>query len=145
MKKTETNELVQIQLYRYRLLCDMVSSLEMQRETILTMATKITPNLSPEPGGGGDNNRKVESWAIKLAEIDEKIDEQINAFAEAADEVMTLISLMPESPSKAVVYDRYIVGMNFDKIAREHNYSISHIYLLHRKGLETLSEIMSGI
>lgn len=141
--KNPNNQKVQDLLSQYRLMCSMINKLELQREEIMTLATKVTTNLSPEPGGGGDSSRKVENWAMKLSELDEKIDEQINIFSDVADEVMTLISLMPECTEKGIIYDRYITGLTFDKLARKNGYSESHTFLLHRRGIETLAKILA--
>lgn len=135
MKKTLSN---------YRYLFDEIKAWMIHREEILTMATKITASLNGIPSGSAES-RKVETWAVKLAEVDDEIDKRVDMISKHLTSLTDYIYRLPPGNARNVLIYHYIDGLKFSEICLELRYSERQVYRLHRIGIEFLSKLAQDV
>lgn len=127
-------------LMSYRYIIQEINSLLLQREELMALATKITASLSGVQRAGNTGKRKVEEWAVKIAEIDKEIELKTEELSGAASEIRALIDHLPDGKEKAVLSYRYINGLSIHQTADKMHYSFDHTWRLQSKGIEMLYE-----
>ena len=132
-------------LYRYKDCFRQKKLLERRQQEIRREFSAIKPlKFDAMPRGGqADGDGPAVALMVRLDEIDEKINEQMSRSVKLLSDIMNIIDLLPEDTpeeilSKAIIENRYIDRMGWDRICRENCCSRSKIYRHWRKGLTTL-------
>lgn len=79
-------------------------------------------------------SHKVESKAIKIVELEEKITKELNAYYEEYNSAKELFSKLP-CEEKLIMNLRYLEGLDWKDVAEISNYSIDNCFRLRRKAL----------
>lgn len=115
-------------------------NLEMDKLAILqARATKGTATLSFASGQSG-NNLNVESNAIKMVELEDKIGKYIIEAKVIENEIEEAINILEDDRLKFILYARYIYFENWGDIASKMNYSKRYVMTLHKKAFEIIGE-----
>jgi hypothetical protein len=93
-------------------------------------AQKVTASWSAVPSGGKGSD-KVQTGAIKVAELRESLMDKINQLAAVRIEIERAIGTVQDDTQRRLLRLRYIKGMTLQQIAVEMNYSWRHIYNIH--------------
>ena len=128
-------------LLSYRYIIREIDSLLLQREELMALASKITSAISQDQGGGVTEKRKIEEWAIKIANLDREIEIKAEQLSGAAEDIRRLIDLLPEGKEKSVLSYRYINGLSIQQTAEKMHYSFDHTWRLQNRGLRALCEV----
>ena len=121
-------------------------TLERRRETIQVEFSPIkSPQLTGMPHSGSYMDTPVAALMYRLDEIDEKINDQIAKSTKLLADIMNIIDLLPETSrdeiiTKAIIENRYIDRMGWDKIERENHCSRSMVFRYWKRGLYNLLE-----
>ena len=85
-------------------------------------AQKVTASWSAVPSGGKGSD-KVQTGAIKVAELRESLMDKINQLAAVRIEIERAIGTVQDDTQRRLLRLRYIKGMTLQQIAVEMNYS----------------------
>ena len=93
-------------------------------------AQKVTASWSAVPSGGKGSD-KVQTGAIKVAELRESLMDKINQLAAVRIEIERAIGTVQDDTQRRLLRLRYIKGMTLQQIAVEMNDSWRHICNIH--------------
>lgn len=93
-------------------------------------AHKVTASWSAVPSGGKGSD-KVQTGAIKVAELRESLMDKINQLAAVRIEIERAIGTVQDDTQRRLLRLRYIKGMTLQQIAVEMHYSWRHICNIH--------------
>lgn len=93
-------------------------------------AQKVTSSWSAVPSGGKGSD-KVQTGAIKVAELRESLMDKINQLAAVRIEIERAIGTVQDDTQRRLLRLRYIKGMTLQQIAVEMHYSWRHICNIH--------------
>ena len=93
-------------------------------------AQKVTASWSAVPSGGKGSD-KVQTGAIKVAELRESLMDKINQLAAVRIEIERAIGTVQDDTQRRLLRLRYIKGMTLKQIAVEMHYSWRHICNIH--------------
>ena len=93
-------------------------------------AQKVTSSWSAVPSGGKGSD-KVQTGAIKVAELRELLMDKINQLAAVRIEIERAIGTVQDDTQRRLLRLRYIKGMTLQQIAVEMHYSWRHICNIH--------------
>ena len=93
-------------------------------------AQKVTASWSAVPSGGKGSD-KVQTGAIKVAELRESLMDKINQLAAVRIEIEWAIGTVQDDTQRRLLRLRYIKGMTLQQIAVEMHYSWRHICNIH--------------
>lgn len=93
-------------------------------------ARKVTASWSAVPSRGKGSD-KVQTGAIKVAELRESLMDKINQLAAVRIEIERAIGTVQDDTQRRLLRLRYIKGMTLQQIAVEMHYSWRHICNIH--------------
>lgn len=137
MSKTENEQKIRY-LSRYRRLNQRIDRLLEEQSRWREKAMRITPVLSPVPGGGGSGS-PIERPMDKVLEIDAEINREIDALIDLRRDIQGAIEKVPDENLQLLLTYRYINGLSFEKIAEKMNYCERQIYRKHEEALSWIS------
>ena len=121
-------------LSRYIALNRRVDRLLEEKAKWWSLCLKVTPSLSPAPGGG-ESGSPVERPMDKVLEIEEKIDQEIDELQEVRRDIKTVLGQLEDDTLRLLMEYRYIDGLTFEEIAVKMHYSWRWVIKLHGKAL----------
>lgn len=103
-------------LWRYRDGLKKQRILQQHIQELRALAERITPTISPTPGGGGDGNamaRAVEN----MAKAQQDLADQVEHCNQIRAEVSETIDKVDKARDREILARRYILGEKFEQIA----------------------------
>ena len=137
MSKTENEQKIRY-LSRYRRLNQRIYRLLEEQGRWQEKAMRMTPVLTPVPGGkggGGPIERPIE----KVIAMEGDINAAIDALIDLRREIQGAIEKVPDENLQLLLTYRYINGLSFEKIAEKMNYCERQIYRKHEEALSWIS------
>lgn len=125
-------------LGQYRQLDAKITRLLEEQRAWREKAMRMTPVLTPVPGGkggGGPIERPIE----KVIAMEGDINAAIDALIDLRREIQGAIDKVPDENLQLLLTYRYIDGLSFEKIAEKLHYGYQWVYKLHRKALDALT------
>ena len=126
---------------------DYLNKVNVQKQYIKSMERKLDylENVSissPDISGMSHNpNRKtsvVESSAMRIINLRDEIQNEMEVLAEIEDEIMRVINSVKEPKLISLLTLRYLYDMKWKNIAIEIDCGVDNIYVLHRKALDKI-------
>ena len=108
-------------LSRYRRLNQRIDRLLEEQSRWREKAMRITPVLSPVPGGGGSGS-PIERPMDKVLEIDVEINREIDELQIVRQEIRAALNQLEDENLKLLMEYRYIDGLTWEQIAVKMNY-----------------------
>lgn len=121
-----------------------INSKLMQIETMRTLAEKVTPVLSDMPRGGSTTN-KVEDMAIKIADLDARIINDINILMDTRALLYQEINDLPNAELSTILEMRYLNHFTWEDIASAIHTSTRNVHNKHGRALQLFAEIHSKL
>jgi hypothetical protein len=118
---------------------ELIAAKEVEREQLMTLATKITPEITGMPFGGGVTD-KVGNIGAKLAELARETDAAWDRYINQKAEVIRTLEKLPAN-EYGVLHREYIRYMTQEAIARDMGYSTVQIWRIKQKALEFLENM----
>lgn len=100
-------------------------------------AQKVTASWSAVPSGGKGSD-KVQTGAIKVAELRESLIDKINQLAAVRIEIERAISTVQDDTQRRLLRRKYINGLTLEQIAVEMHYSYVHTCRIHGYALSNI-------
>lgn len=111
-----------------------------QVESLNALATKATSTLSDMPKNPNRGTSSMEDTIIKIIDLQEEINKDINRLVDLKSEIVRTIKEVEDKELQTVLEKRYLCFEAWEKIAVGLNYSIQHIFRLHKKALKLIEE-----
>ena len=131
---TPENEAKIKYLSRYIALNRRVDRLLEEKAKWWSLCLKVTPSLSPAPGGG-ESGSPVERPMDKVLEIEEEINKEIDELQEVCRGIKTVLGQLEDGTLRLLMEYRYLDGLTFEEIAVKMHYSWRWVIKLHGKAL----------
>lgn len=132
-----------IYLLQYRQSIMRANAAMFHLEELRSMATRITPNYGGEGGGAHQSGDKLGDAVARIMEAESRVSDELEMLEATEREVIRTINLVKDATLKQLLYERYINGKTFEKIAVEMNYSYVHVvHRLHPKGLKAIKDVI---
>jgi DNA-directed RNA polymerase specialized sigma subunit len=114
-----------------------------KREQIEKLRADLLPSgISYDGMPGGNGGKTMADAFAKLDEMETELRAQIQDAEETAIEVMATIEKVEDERYRAILHDRYILGMRWEDIAECENYSFRHVTKLHGGALKKIDKIL---
>lgn len=145
-KLSEDAECLDRYLYQYRGCISKKQILERRKDEFKKEFSPVkSPNMDGMPRSSSVGEGIAVALVIRLDEIDEKIEEQMNRAAKLLSDILSIIELLPEGTSeeslvRSVIENKYIDRMSWGEICNENNLSLSSVKRYRKKGLYDLLE-----
>lgn len=124
-------------LSRYRRLNQRIDRLLEEQGRWREKAMRITPVLSPVPGGGGSGS-PIERPMDKVLEIDAEINREIDELQTVRQEIRAALNQLEGENLKLLMEYRYIDGLTWEQIAVKMHYGFQWVCKLHGRALNRL-------
>ena len=110
-----------------------------------SLAERVTQRFSPDVShGSGGHSDRVGSYAAKIADLEIRIDREIDRLVDLREQIMSIIAMLDDSTERMVLERYYILHEAPDTIADKLCYSRRHISRLHRKAVDKLEKLLDG-
>ena len=100
------------------------------------LATKATSTLSDMPGSATRNIHRMEDTIIKIIDLENEINKEIDRLVDLKTEMTRVISSVQNIEYQRLLELRYLCFRSWKQIADEMGYSKQHIFRLHNDALE---------
>lgn len=110
---------------------DQISSLH-------ALATKATTTISDMPGSATRNVHRMEDIIVKIIEMEEDINAEIDTLVDLKAEIMDVIKSVDNLEYQTILELRYLCFKPWEQIALDLSYSINNVFKMHKKSIEEL-------
>ncbi len=109
------------------------------------LAERCTAKIGSESRSVGTHSDKVGKYAAKIADLENKIDAEIDRLVDRKDEIMYFVRALDDANERIVTERRYILHESIEKISEKLGYSPRHISRLLSSALEQMEEHYADI
>ncbi|MGI6449022.1 MAG: DUF1492 domain-containing protein [Desulfitobacteriia bacterium] len=113
-----------------------------QLESLRSLATKVTTNLSQEKVSCGNDVTKIrEKTIVKIIDLENEIDDDIDKLVDLKADIMEAIGQVDEPICQLLLEMRYINGKTWEEVASVLGIDIRTAFRLHGKSLKEIEHI----
>lgn len=141
--RTVTEKEVFLKLRRIQYLDLALARLRKERDLVLIHAADvkgINYEHTRRSGGKTDLAAVVERIEEKRAKLTDRILEESERVLQEKEEAMNMIRLCTNEAARAILTDRYLLGLKWEKVAKNYNYDPRHIRRIHSAAIKEISE-----
>ena len=109
-----------------------------QVSSLHDLATKATSTLSDMPGSATRNVHRMEDVIVKIIDLENEINTEIDRLVDVKREITRLITEIPNPEEQTLLELRYLCFKSWEQIAVDMGYSVENTYRLHRKALRNI-------
>lgn len=113
--------------------------------SLKALATKITSTWSSEPGGGSGNQDKLGDAVAKIVDIQQEINEAVDAFVDKKNEVRELLEGIKNPDQLDVLYKVYFQYQTLEQAACDMGYSYRNVCYIHGKALQEVERLLKRL
>lgn len=124
----------------YRIDQRINSKLE-QISSLHDLATKATSTISDMPGSATRNIHRMEDIIVKIMNLEEEVNKDIDALVDLKMDITHLIKLVDNHEYQIILEQRYLCFKTWEQISVDMGYSIQHTFRLHDKALKEVGRI----
>ena len=112
-------------------------------EELRSMAEKTTTSFSLTPSAPGGNSSRVESYAIRIIEMQEDMAESYAQLVEIQSKTQKMIELAPDPIQRAVLTEYHLNGKTAEHTAEEIGYSLRQVWRIMNSAYEEIADKLS--
>lgn len=131
-----TNQEKKEYLLGYQNLNRRINRLILEQQQWRELATRVSPNLSGMPKGGGAGG--TQGAIVKIADLETEINAEIDKLVDKREEIECVIRAVEDSTLRTLLEYRYINGKKWEEIALMMGYDYRYILKIHGKALSLL-------
>lgn len=131
-----TNQEKKEYLLGYQYLNQRINRLLLEQQQWRELATRVRPNLSGMPRGGGGGG--AQGAISKIIDLETEINEEIDKLVEKREEIESIIHAVEDGTLRTLLEYRYINGKKWEEIALMMGYDYRYILKIHGKALSAL-------
>lgn len=129
------------QAYR---LNELINSHIKEKEMLYELSVSLSSQLSGDRVQGSTSD-KVGKTVAKIVDFGNLIDEEIDSLVDLKAEIHSVIDKVAGNDTKLVLRKRYIEFFEWKDIADELNFTLQWVNVLHNRGLQQVSNIISSV
>ena len=100
------------------------------------MSQRITSVIRDAPIGKASDVSRIENSVVDIQAVTAKLAEDINRALDVRNEIVETISRVKNADERCLLELRYICLDSWESIARKMNFSLDHVFTLHRQALK---------
>lgn len=116
-----------------------IKSKTLQLESMRALATSTTQAMSGMPGSPNRNVHKMENAIIKMMEMEDEIQEDINKLMTLKMDIKHAIDGVKNSEYRLILEERYLCYCTWETIADDISCSVRQAQILHGKALSEVT------
>ena len=105
------------------------------------LSVNVSNILSDTPSSGTRNIRGNESVIVKIIDLENEINDDIDKLVDLKREIMESIKKVKNEDSQVILEKRYLCFKQWEQIAVDLGYSIQHTFRIHNKALKAIEKI----
>lgn len=113
-----------------------------QLSSLRNLTTKATATLTDLPGSATRNNHAMEDIIVKMIDLDNEINGDIDCLVDLKVEITSLIKRVENPEYRTLLELRYLCFKTWEQIAVEMEYDLRWIYRMHKKALADVKNVM---
>ena len=113
-----------------------------QIATLNSLARKATSTLSDMPKAPGRNTSRLEDIIVKIVMLQEEINNDIDSLVDIKIRITEMINDMEDKEQQMVLEKRYLNFSSFEQIAVDLNFSIQHVFRIHKQALSEIEPVI---
>ena len=121
------------------LLDQRIKSKSEQIQSLNELATSCTATMTGMPHNPNRSTSRMADAVIKIIDLQEEINRDIDKLVELKREIMEVIRAVPNAEYQTVLEKRYLCFSAWEQIAVDMNYSIQHIHRMHSAALNEIT------
>ena len=133
-----TNQEKKEYLLGYQRLNQRINRLLLEQQQWRELATRVSPNLSGMPRGGGEGG--TQGTISKIIDLETEINAEIDKLVDKRKEIESIIRAVEDSTLRTLLEYRYINGKKWEEIALMMGYDYRWILRLHGRALNAVDE-----
>jgi DNA-directed RNA polymerase specialized sigma24 family protein len=127
-------------LNKVRMLDELINAKQAERDQLWTLATKVTPEVSDMPHGGGVSD-KVGNIAAKLADMAGDLDDLVDQYVNYKQTVINALEKLPPK-QYGTLHRYYIRYMTWEEVAADMGVSSMSVWRYWQNGLKNLADVV---
>ena len=133
-----TNKEKKEYLLGYQRINQRVNCLLLEQQRWRELATRVSPNLSGMPRGGGGGG--TQGAISKIVDLETEINAEIDKLVEKRKKIESVICAVEDSTLRTLLEYRYINGKKWEEIALMMGYDYRWALRLHGRALSAVDE-----
>ncbi len=105
------------------------------------LATKASSTVNDMPGSPNRNIHKMEDVIVKIIDLENEVNKDIDTLVDLKMAIMHLIKLVDNGEYQIILEQRYLCFKTWEQISVDLGYSIQHTFRLHDKALKALGAV----
>jgi DNA-directed RNA polymerase specialized sigma subunit len=123
-----------------RKLDELIAAKEAEYDQLMTMATRITPEITGMPHAGGVTD-KVGNIATKMAMVMEETNAAWDRYIDQRDQIIRELEKLPEE-QYGVLHRHYVLYKTWEQVAEEMGVCSMTVWRYWQKGLKNLADVV---
>ncbi len=115
-----------------------INSKIQQVASLNELATKCTTTLSDMPKNPNRGDSRMADSVIKIIDLQDEINSDINKLVELKREIMGVIKAVPNMEYQTLLEKRYLCFITWEQIAVDMNYSMQYTFRIHERALKEI-------
>ena len=111
-----------------------------QIKSLRELATKATSTIVEDKVSSSSRYDKMENAIIKIVDLENEINEDINDLVDLKVEVVKIIKEVKSTEEQMLLELRYLCFKSWEQIAVEMNYTIRHVYRVRDQAIKNLKK-----
>ena len=117
----------------------------MQIAQLRSLATRIAPDIRRERVTGSTNAASMEDTVIRIIEMEEELNREIDAYVDVKREIAETIAGVADDNCRIVPEMRYLGYMKMKETGEKIGYTERAVRRIHRRGLERVAAILNKV
>lgn len=113
-----------------------------QIDSLNALAQKATSTLSDMPKAPGRGTSHLEEIIVKIVMLQEEINKDIDNLVNIKVQITEMINEMVDKEQQMVLEKRYLNFLSFEQIAVDLNFSIQHVFRIHKQALSEIEPVI---
>lgn len=121
-----------------------INSKIQQVASLNELATRCTTTLSDMPKNPNRGDSRMADSVIKIIDLQDEINSDINKLVELKREIMGVIKAVPNMEYQTLLEKRYLCFITWEQIAVDMNYSMQYTFRIHERALKEIDQLLQS-
>lgn len=121
-----------------------INSKIQQVASLNELATKCTTTMSDMPKNPNRGDSRMADSVIKIIDLQDEINSDINKLVELKREIMGVIKAVPNMEYQTLLEKRYLCFITWEQIAVDMNYSMQYTFRIHERALKEIDQLLQS-
>ena len=131
-------------LASHKIIDDRINCMLDEIAELRALAERTTVRISGESRSRGGHSDKVGANAAKIADLEIKIDREIDRLVDLKDHILEVVASLDNETERTVTERHYILHETWETIAEKLCYTPRHVIRIHNKAVARLEELFDN-